>query len=553
MGAAESSVEPATALTIADIRAATDGYHSTAVNRRSYIFFGALVVALLVFGGVADRALVEQGRAAEAAARVEVGERARQAVRSVRAMLAQLEQDLLGEGPWPGVTVGRRVDPTLMTAPRPSTPGFLQRSEAELEALLSSTSLSGSGLPEALVAAVALGRPEAQSQVAERLLAGLLPVDPDELSYLADALFAGDDPRVLSLRVQLQRAPDAATLAAIPEFRRTRTERESIEGWSRNETVLYRYEIPVGLLLDRAGVADHALIAEPSAVAGTVDVPEVDGLALSIEPRAPNRLRLRSLRAVLWVAVLASVIGLAGFLRGLHREAKAVEREKAFLTGVTHELRTPLAAIRLFGERLAHGRGDAREYGSMVAQESERLESLVERVLALPHADERPALSRLGPADLVRSAVKLAAARAERRRMTLETDIPTLPEVRWDGEAVRQALLNLLDNAIQHGREGGRVEVRALARDGFVELSVSDDGPGIGRRDRKRIFGRFERGATASSGTGLGLYLAERVARAHGGRVELVTEEGEGSTFTLVLPPEPNTTGPSSGDQEAPA
>jgi signal transduction histidine kinase len=189
----------------------------------------------------------------------------------------------------------------------------------------------------------------------------------------------------------------------------------------------------------------------------------------------------------------------------------------------------------------------------MVAQESERLESLVERVLALPHADETPAFSRLDPADLVRSAVRLAAARAERRRMTLETDIPTLPEVRWDGEAVRQALLNLLDNAIQHGREGGRVEVRALDRDGFVEVSVSDDGPGIGRRDRKRIFGRFERGGTASSGTGLGLYLVERVARAHRGRVDLVTEEGEGSTFTLVLPPEPHETGPSSRAPEAPA
>ena len=72
-----------------------------------------------------------------------------------------------------------------MRAPRPSTPGFLQRSEAELEGLLSSTALSGSGLPEAVVAAVALGRPELSSQVAQRLLAGLLPVDPDELPYLA--------------------------------------------------------------------------------------------------------------------------------------------------------------------------------------------------------------------------------------------------------------------------------------------------------------------------------------------------------------------------------
>ena len=87
-----------------------------------------------------------------------------------------------------------------------------------------------------------------------------------------------------------------------------------------------------------------------------------------------------------------------------------------------------------------------------------------------------------------------------------------------------------------HGREGGRVEVSAASDGDSVRLSVEDDGPGIGRTDRRRIFGRFERGRTEAPGTGLGLYLVEEVARAHGGRVDLVTAEGRGSTFTLVLP-----------------
>jgi signal transduction histidine kinase len=524
------------------------------VSRRSQIVFGAFVLALLVFGGVADRALVEQGRAAAAAARAEVGERAEQAARSVRATLAQLEQDVQRERPWPGVVVARRLDSAFLRAPRPSAPGYLQRGEAELEALQSSTALSGSGLPEAVVAAVALGHADVSEQVAERLLLGLLPVDPAELPYLAEALGVGDDARVRLLQSRLERAPPEAALPAIPEFRRASTDSGWIVGWAREEVGVLGYTAPVELLLERAAVDDHAFLGEQSSSAARrVDVPEVDGLTLSVAPRDPGRLRLRGLRALLWVAVLVSVVGLAGLLRGLQREAKAVERERAFLTGVTHELRTPLAAIRLFGERLAHGRGDAREYGSMVARESERLESLVERVLALPQGDGRLSISTLDPSELVRSAVSLSAGRAERRRVTLTIETPDLPSVRWDGEAVRQALLNLLDNAIQHGRHGGRVGVRAVHADGVVKLAVSDDGPGIGRRDRKRIFGRFERGVTASSGTGLGLYLVDRVARAHGGRVDLVTEEGRGATFTLVLPLEPPEPPSPSNDRDPPA
>ncbi len=116
---------------------------------------------------------------------------------------------------------------------------------------------------------------------------------------------------------------------------------------------------------------------------------------------------------------------------------------------------------------------------------------------------------------------------------------PALPVCRWDGDAVRRAVLNLLDNAVAHGREGGRIEASAASEGEDVRLSIADDGPGIGRADRRRVFGRFERGRTEAPGTGLGLYLVEEVARAHGGRVDLVTAEGRGSTFSLVLPSRP--------------
>jgi signal transduction histidine kinase len=109
-------------------------------------------------------------------------------------------------------------------------------------------------------------------------------------------------------------------------------------------------------------------------------------------------------------------------------------------------------------------------------------------------------------------------------------------EARWDADAVRRALLNLIDNAIKHGRPRGEVEAGVRADGGHVRLSVRDDGPGIARREQRRLFGRFQRGATEASGTGLGLYLVDQVARAHGGRVDLQSGEPEGCTFTLVLP-----------------
>jgi signal transduction histidine kinase len=207
---------------------------------------------------------------------------------------------------------------------------------------------------------------------------------------------------------------------------------------------------------------------------------------------------------------------------------------------VTHELRTPLAAMRLFGERLAQGRGEPREYGALVAEESERLEALVERVLAATRASERPRFAPVEPAALMRSAVTLVGPRAERREVTLTCPpMPPLPMVTWDAEAVRRAVLNLLDNAIKHGRQGGRVEAGAFADGEAVCLSVADDGPGIGRRERKDLFGRFVRGRTEAPGTGLGLHFAEQVAHAHGGRVDLVSEEGRGCVFTLRLPAHP--------------
>jgi two-component system phosphate regulon sensor histidine kinase PhoR len=464
---------------------------------------------------------------------------------SVRATLAQIEQavaaDRAGE-----VTIERLVIPPANTAfdGQPVPYGRLSRSQ--LAALLSSTRSTASALPEAVVAQVALGEstpvlgPAGSSpDVKERLLTGRLPVRPEDLPVLARALGVGGDARISSLQRRLRAVPEARGLPTLPAFGRRLTPERQVEGWSRYDEEYIGYSLPAEALLRRAGVADRATVPSPSASsdASAVPVPDVEGLSLTVEATVAAELRLQALRGLLWAAVLACGIGLVAVRRALDREAHAAARERRFLASVTHELRTPLSAIRLFGETLAEGRGDARDYGALVAEESQRLEALVERVLAVTRFDETPSFSRARPEDVVNSAVTLVAPRAERRRIALECRLATpMPEALWDADAVRRALLNLLDNALRHGRDGGCVQVRASVDGGVVRLSVSDDGPGIRRRDRTRIFDRFVRGDADTAGTGLGLHLVDLVARAHGGHVDLETEEGRGSTFTLVLP-----------------
>jgi signal transduction histidine kinase len=521
--------------------------------------FALVSCTFVAFGWVADRALEGQMRRAEEEAEKAASETARLTALSVRAALASVEQRVLSPTAPPGVFTERlAAQPAASVPPLGSRP-YRSRSRAELARLLSATTSSPSGLPEAVLARLALGDAATVSvsgeptppDVPARLLDGALPVRPDDLAFLARALGVGSDAKVGRLRERLRVAPDAATLPRAPAFRRVRRD-TAVEGWTVDGLQRVHYEVAVAALLATARVSSDAIAraggasSDPRAVAA--NVPDVPGLALRIPLLNKDAPRLRALRAALWLAVGASIACLLAVRRALAAEASATLREKRFLANVTHELRTPLTAMRLFGERLAEGRGDAREYGALIAEESQRLEALVEKVLAATRASERPHFARVEPEELMRSAVTLVGPRAERRDVTLTCRASTpLPTVTWDAEAVRRAVLNLLDNAIKHGRHGGRVEAGAFADGESVCLSVTDDGPGIGRRERKEIFTRFGRGRTEAPGTGLGLHFAEQVAHAHGGRVDLVTEEGRGCVFTLRLPAHPPAALPAPG------
>ena len=517
--------------------------------RSARFVFALAVLALAAFGAVADRALRAQAeRAQEGAARAGQ-ETARLTAQSIRAALAQIEQHVLLGETVPDVAVERlAVAPSTSVASSGSA-AYARRPRAELAGLLRSTRVTDNGMPEAVVARLALGKEApvstsgeaAAPDVAELLLTGALPVRPEDLPVLARALGAGADARIRPLQQRLRDAPEASGLPGAPDFRRT-VDEASVGGWTRADAMRVRYAIPKSALLLAARAPEGTRTSSPDAGGAVAEVPDVAGLAVAVPVRAPEAVRMNALRAALWLALAISGLGLVAVRRALSAEGRANAREKAFLTSVTHELRTPLAAIRLLGERLAEGRGDPREYGALVAEESQRLDALVERVLAATRAGERPSFASVEPGEILRSAVRLIAPRAERRAVIVACDADgPLPAATWDADSVRHALLNLLDNAVKHGREGGRVEASAAVDGNVVSFRVRDDGPGIGRRDRDGLFHRFVRGTTDAPGTGLGLHFVEQVARAHGGHVDLTSEEGRGCTFTLRLPLRPPT------------
>jgi len=516
------------------------------MKRRFLLLAGILILVVLVFGTIADRAIVKQRRGAEKAAWTEAEETARLAALSVRAALARHELAAVANRPLPSATTYRLVLSSRQSLRSESSRPYSERPTGELINLVrDSIAITPQGLPEAVVAAFALDTREAKSEAADRLLSGQLPVHPDDLGFLARSLEIDDD-QLASLKERLRTAPGTESLPLVPVFHRSLSTEEAVQGWTRTADLGLGYEIPIRSLLSEAQVPERVqarvsqLDSVTSGRSATSSVPDLPGLLLEVSAELPGRETVITSRAILWAAVLASILALATAIRGLRREAMAVSREKAFLSGVTHELRTPLASIRLFGETLSEGRGDPQEYGSLVAQESERLETLVERVLAVTRTDEAPRFARVSPAEIIDSVVQLMATRAKRGEVTIDwpprEQMAPLPEATWDGDAVQQALMNLVDNAIKHGKQGGIVTLRADDAGDSLKLSVSDDGPGIAPRDRRRIFGRFERSDSESAGTGLGLYLVEQVALAHGGRVDLNTADDRGSTFTLVLP-----------------
>lgn len=239
---------------------------------------------------------------------------------------------------------------------------------------------------------------------------------------------------------------------------------------------------------------------------------------------------------------------------------RALEAKDEFVSTVSHELRTPLASIAGYLE-VVLGREDlpaqAAEHLRVVERNAVRLDRLVADLLATAQAGVGPVPLERAPADLaelVRQAVETAAPGAAARGVDLGWQGPPCLAMTLDARRVGQVLDNLLSNALKHTASGGCVRVE-LAREGDrAEVAVTDTGTGIPAADRDRLFDRFHRSRTsrdlAIPGVGLGLPIARDIITAHGGRIEVESEVGRGTTVRVRLPLDPqHGTGDRTGDR----
>lgn len=267
----------------------------------------------------------------------------------------------------------------------------------------------------------------------------------------------------------------------------------------------------------------------------------------SAEELAAAVARRRLLEMVL--VGLSSVVVIAGLvviLVAAERERRLSNLKSEFVANVSHELKTPLALVRMFGELLQSGRADTEEkrkqYLSIIVNESDRLNALIENVLDFAKVERGQAAYDFSPAQLVEPvsrAVEACRVRAERDGVALELSLEPVPDLLLDERAVEIAVINLVDNALKYAPEGKRVTVQVRALPSGAEVCVADQGPGIAPEDRKRIFQRFVRGKSSSGkqvrGSGIGLSLVKHIAEAHGGSVSVEDAAPHGAVFVLRL------------------
>jgi signal transduction histidine kinase len=254
--------------------------------------------------------------------------------------------------------------------------------------------------------------------------------------------------------------------------------------------------------------------------------------------------------AALVLALLFTLV--AGYLlwRDVQRDLRTAAMRSQFVSSVTHELKTPLTAIRIFTETLRLDEevdtNTRNDYLDTILHEAERLSRLVDNVLDFGKIERGKKTYRFEPVrldEVVHHAARIAQYPLEQAGFTLEIEADQeLPVVRADSDALQQAILNLLINAMKYSGDSRRIALRLDRLNGHARIRVEDHGIGIDSSEQQRIFESFYRAPIAENqhipGTGLGLTIVAHIAKAHGGRVEVASRPGDGSSFMVYLPVE---------------
>jgi signal transduction histidine kinase len=289
----------------------------------------------------------------------------------------------------------------------------------------------------------------------------------------------------------------------------------------------------------------------------TIPVHFSRNLLLEIIAARPELFEASARQQARWtLGLLVFAVGISGMAlvfihRALARERRLNALKGDFVASVSHELRAPVASIRLMADALEAQKvapETAREFHRLIARESARLSTLVGNVLDHARIEQGRRVWTMEPCDLAAlttDTLRIMEPLAREKNLTLGSDLMPV-EAAVDAGAIQQALVNLLDNAIKFSPPGGMIETSLSSNEqtGRWELSVRDEGPGIPAAEHARIFERFHRLGNElrreTQGTGIGLSLVKAIAEAHGGRVVLTSSAGQGSTFTLTIPWNPH-------------
>jgi two-component system phosphate regulon sensor histidine kinase PhoR len=246
--------------------------------------------------------------------------------------------------------------------------------------------------------------------------------------------------------------------------------------------------------------------------------------------------------------LIVLIFGLILIIKTVSHEMDILKIKSDFVSSVSHEFKTPLTSIQALTERLREGKvkdhKKMQQYYSVISQDTEKLSRLVGNILNLSKIEDGKFSYEFEDTDLSQWLPQIIDNFKNenlQREVKIRTNIPTkILSIKIDKNAIAQAIYNLLDNAVKFSAKNENIEVLVKQEIEDLVIQIKDRGIGIPRNECDKIFDKFYQGDKAmkysSTGTGLGLTLVKHTAEAHGGKISVQSEEGQGSTFSLILP-----------------